>query len=420
MRVHSRPGTDASGWGRSRPSDQLLHGARDKHLPGTGKRPYPRPDVNGDASDVVPDQLDLASVNADSNLEADRADLPADRFSAPHCWPVRRRLPGSRLRRCRPHGPGTAPAAPASTRCFRRGDRSSHDRRALGPDTEPATEKTLGLLEPAPTEVSIVRLIGREMNLLDRVGITANSEYSDYTGESKSRALALRVLRMAGVRQVAKRTGLPQRTVRRVPERWAHESSAVSYVHGNRDRYRDDRARVVGPGDTDERRGTVAAVREGREEVSVRSGSHQEAAQMVFGCRSLSGTARARMKPSVQSGTASNESLLRIFPHLPVGGALSSGRGLASAVSPLRSPADTGHGGRRPREPPPRCERQAARSDVTRAESVRLPGVARSRVVIVGIDTGVVARSVLGEDVAAGAVNEGEAVVPVTVRLVAR
>jgi hypothetical protein len=87
--------------------------------------------------------------------------------------------------------------------------------RVLGPDTEPATEKTLGLLEPAPTEVSIVRLIGREMNLLDRAGITTNPEYSDYTGENKPRGLALRVLRVAGVRQVATSTGFAQRTVRR-------------------------------------------------------------------------------------------------------------------------------------------------------------------------------------------------------------
>jgi hypothetical protein len=70
--------------------------------------------------------------------------------------------------------------------------------RMLGTDARPVSRKTLGPLEPAPTEVSIVRLIGREMNLLDRAGITTNPDYSDYTDDRERRRLALEVFRAAG------------------------------------------------------------------------------------------------------------------------------------------------------------------------------------------------------------------------------
>jgi hypothetical protein len=87
--------------------------------------------------------------------------------------------------------------------------------RMLGTDGEPVIETSVGLLVPGPTEVSIVRLIGREMNLLDRAGITTNPDYSDYTDERERRRLALKVLRLAGTPAVARAIGLPARTVRR-------------------------------------------------------------------------------------------------------------------------------------------------------------------------------------------------------------
>ena len=66
--------------------------------------------------------------------------------------------------------------------------------RLLGPDGEPASQETVGHLVTASTEVSIVRLIGREMNQLDRTGVTQNPEYSDYTGDKPKRKLALKVI----------------------------------------------------------------------------------------------------------------------------------------------------------------------------------------------------------------------------------
>jgi hypothetical protein len=84
----------------------------------------------------------------------------------------------------------------------------------LGPDGEPAGSETFGLLRPAPMEAWRVRLIGREMNMLDRVGVTIDPVYADYTDEAGARRLVLLVLREFGPMLVAKETGFPVRSVR--------------------------------------------------------------------------------------------------------------------------------------------------------------------------------------------------------------
>jgi hypothetical protein len=106
--------------------------------------------------------------------------------------------------------------------------------RVLGPDGEPATGTTYGTLAPAPTEVSIVRLIGREMNLLDRTGVTTNPEYSDYTDDRGWRRLVWQAVQIAGVERVSMETGIPKSTVRRFVQtgrtskvRWARYFDAV-------------------------------------------------------------------------------------------------------------------------------------------------------------------------------------------------
>jgi hypothetical protein len=109
--------------------------------------------------------------------------------------------------------------------------------RMLGTDGRPVSQERLGPLAPAPTEVSIVRLIGREMNLLDRAGITTNPAYSDYTDDRARRMLALRVLRAAGAKQTSLATGYPIRTARRFlssgrtsRERWTEYMRAATEI----------------------------------------------------------------------------------------------------------------------------------------------------------------------------------------------
>lgn len=109
--------------------------------------------------------------------------------------------------------------------------------RMLATDGAPVSHETLGPLDPSPSEVSIVRLIGREMNLLDRAGITTNPDYSDYTDDGTRKRLALSVLRAAGVRHLAGITRFPQRTVRRFlvtgrasRQRWSVYLSAATTI----------------------------------------------------------------------------------------------------------------------------------------------------------------------------------------------
>lgn len=78
---------------------------------------------------------------------------------------------------------------------------------------EPADAKTYGPLRPSPTEVGIVRLIGREMNMLDRTGVTANPEYSDYTDDGGWRQLVHKAIRIAGASRVSAKTSFARSTV---------------------------------------------------------------------------------------------------------------------------------------------------------------------------------------------------------------
>jgi hypothetical protein len=109
--------------------------------------------------------------------------------------------------------------------------------RMLATDGKHVTHNTLGPLESASTEISIVRLIGREMNLLDRAGITTSPEYSDYTDDRPRRTLALEVLRAARVKRISDLTGFPIRTVRRFfssgrtsRERWTRYMGAATEI----------------------------------------------------------------------------------------------------------------------------------------------------------------------------------------------
>src|SRR5581483_11262719 len=66
------------------PGDDALHRLRDEHLAGTRHAPDPRGDVDGDAADVVPHDLDLAGVETDARLEAHALHAVHDRLAAPH------------------------------------------------------------------------------------------------------------------------------------------------------------------------------------------------------------------------------------------------------------------------------------------------------------------------------------------------
>jgi hypothetical protein len=104
----------------------------------------------------------------------------------------------------------------------------------LGPDGQPATQSTVGLLRPAQTNAYRIRTIGREMNVLDRVGVSTDPEYVDYTDEVEGRRLILQVLRDYKPREVTRRTGLALSTVkgflrngRTSPSRWARYTEAA-------------------------------------------------------------------------------------------------------------------------------------------------------------------------------------------------
>ena len=56
------------------PCDEIAHRARDQDLAGLGRRRDPRADVNGDAAEVVADELALARVDAGPELDAERAE----------------------------------------------------------------------------------------------------------------------------------------------------------------------------------------------------------------------------------------------------------------------------------------------------------------------------------------------------------
>ena len=65
--------------GDPRADDEIAHGPGGEHLARPGERRNPRRDVDGDAADVVADQLDLAGVKAGADLDAERGHVVGDR-----------------------------------------------------------------------------------------------------------------------------------------------------------------------------------------------------------------------------------------------------------------------------------------------------------------------------------------------------
>src|SRR5262245_58348562 len=65
-----------------RPGDEILHGARDEHLARAGQGSDARGDMDGDPADVLAEQLDLTAVQADANLQTERAGSLGDRAPA--------------------------------------------------------------------------------------------------------------------------------------------------------------------------------------------------------------------------------------------------------------------------------------------------------------------------------------------------
>jgi len=51
------------------------------------------------------------------------------------------------------------------------------------------------------------------MNMLDRTGVTANPEYSDYTDDGGWRQLVHKAIRIAGASRVSVKTGFARSTV---------------------------------------------------------------------------------------------------------------------------------------------------------------------------------------------------------------
>lgn len=105
--------------------------------------------------------------------------------------------------------------------------------RVLGPDGKPATEKTLGVLEPAPTEVSIARLIGREMNMLDRAG---NDQPGLLRPHRRRRAAEARAERAPDRWRPDRRArhGLPTANGSEIPGHGSHLPGPMEPLHGGR------------------------------------------------------------------------------------------------------------------------------------------------------------------------------------------
>src|SRR5258708_1594620 len=70
--------------------DEILDGARGQDLAGLGERANASRQVDRDAAYVLADQLDLAAVQSDADVEADRPGRVCDRTGAPDrsCRPV--------------------------------------------------------------------------------------------------------------------------------------------------------------------------------------------------------------------------------------------------------------------------------------------------------------------------------------------
>lgn len=61
--------------------DEILHSARDQHLPGTGEGGDPRPDVDGDAPDAVVDEFHFTRMHTRADLETEIVHRVADPVS---------------------------------------------------------------------------------------------------------------------------------------------------------------------------------------------------------------------------------------------------------------------------------------------------------------------------------------------------
>src|SRR5687767_8650653 len=66
----------------SRPRHQVLHGARDDHLPRPGLAGHARADADGDSRELAVVQLALAGVQARAQLEPELTDVGDDRLRA--------------------------------------------------------------------------------------------------------------------------------------------------------------------------------------------------------------------------------------------------------------------------------------------------------------------------------------------------
>ena len=66
----------------ARAGDEVFDGARDEHLARACLRRHARPSVDGDAGDLVADELALARVHADPDLKAQRCHRLDDRLGA--------------------------------------------------------------------------------------------------------------------------------------------------------------------------------------------------------------------------------------------------------------------------------------------------------------------------------------------------
>src|SRR2546425_8607755 len=69
---------------KTRPGHQVLDRAGDEHLTALGECGHARADVNGDAAELIADDLAFAGVQTGANLESRPSDALGDRAAGPH------------------------------------------------------------------------------------------------------------------------------------------------------------------------------------------------------------------------------------------------------------------------------------------------------------------------------------------------
>ena len=76
---------------QARASYEVFHRTGDPHLARSGKGRHTSADVHSDPTNLIADQLDLAAMEAGSDVEAERADRFKDSTGAPDSarWPVK-------------------------------------------------------------------------------------------------------------------------------------------------------------------------------------------------------------------------------------------------------------------------------------------------------------------------------------------